>query len=62
MSSSQLMILDEVAVDGVAQPALERPSGLGWGLGLGEFALVELPAWTVGAELADRDQVHARLS
>src|SRR4051794_21669720 len=52
------MILNEVAVDGVAHPAFERPPGLGRRLGNAEFALIELSAWAVGADLADRDQVH----
>jgi hypothetical protein len=58
MSSDRLLISDEVAVDGVAQPAFERPSGLRRGLGLAEFALVELPTRAFGADLADRDQVQ----
>ena len=58
MSSSRLLISNEVAVDRVAQPAFERPPGLGRGLGFAEFALVELPASALGADLAERDQVH----
>ena len=46
------MILDEVAVDGVAQPAFERPPGLGRGLGFAEFATAaRLPRATVTALL-----------
>src|SRR3954464_1954825 len=58
MSSSCLLISEEVAGDGVAQPAFERPTSLRRGLGLAEFALVVLPPRTVGADLTDRDQVQ----
>ena len=55
---SGLLILSEVAVDRVAEPAFQRPSSLGRGLRLGDLALVELPARTVGADLADGDEVQ----
>src|SRR5215203_1196116 len=59
MSSSCLLISEEVAVDGVAQPAFERPTCLRRGLGLAEFALVVVvPPRTAGADLTDRDQVQ----
>src|SRR3954451_11995351 len=53
-----LLISGEMAVDGVAEPAFQRPSSLGRGLRLGEFPLVELPARALGADLADRDEVQ----
>src|SRR5918994_7290318 len=58
MSSSCLLISDEVAVDGVAQPAFERPTCLRRGLGLAEFALIVLPPRTAGADLTNRDQMQ----
>jgi hypothetical protein len=39
-----LLISDEMAVDGVAEAAFQRPPGLGRGLRLAEFALVKLPS------------------
>jgi len=47
-----------MAVDRVAEAAFQRPPGLGRGLRLRQFALVELPSRAAGADLADRDQVQ----
>src|SRR3954449_13518434 len=54
----RLLISGDAAVDGVAEPTLERPPSLRGGLLLVEFALVEVPPGSAGADLADRDQVQ----
>ena len=61
MSSDQvlhLLISGELAVDRVAEAAFQRSPGLRRGLRLCQFALVELASWSLGADLADRDQVQ----
>jgi transposase len=56
--SSSALVGQDAPIDDVGQASLERPAGLGGGLGLAELAQVVAAAGSGVAGLADRDGVQ----